>query len=284
MVHSSAVDVVDDTSVVRASEQRSDGSWDPMRSPGMVDRPMTNLSAPEPLEHSVLDEDLDGRPMEGLSVPEPLEHSVLDEDLDGKPMEGLSVPEPLEHSILDKDLDVRPMEGRSGPKPLEHSVLDVIMERRSREELSALKPLEPSVSEVASDIRHIRGQIAMEPLEHSVPDLAPLWNVSPSPQMTTPDPLEHSGLPRDEDGGRRLVPLEPLEHSVLGGPHDQRDISSSDVELWVDTMSACLPRVFSDDRGVDVAPLDGRPEAARTPLEAGDAIVVGLLVRQHPGF
>ena len=30
-------------------------------------------------------------------------------------------------------------------------------------------------------------------------------------------------------------------------------------------MSACLPRVSSDDRGVDVAPLDGRPEAARTP-------------------
>ena len=37
--------------------------------------------------------------MEGLSVPEPLEHSVLDEDLDGRPMEGLSVPEPLEHSV-----------------------------------------------------------------------------------------------------------------------------------------------------------------------------------------
>ena len=54
----------------------------------MVDRAVTNLSAPELLEHSVLEEDLDGRPMEGLSVPEPLEHSVLDEDLDGKPMEG----------------------------------------------------------------------------------------------------------------------------------------------------------------------------------------------------
>ena len=91
-VHSSAVDVVDHTSVVRANEQRSDGRGDPRRSPGMVDRPMTNLSAPELLEHSVLDEDLDGRPMEGLSVPEPLEHSVLDEDLDGKPMEGRSGP------------------------------------------------------------------------------------------------------------------------------------------------------------------------------------------------
>ena len=30
-----------------------------------------------------------------------------------------------------------------------------------------------------------------------------------------------------------------------------------------------------DDRGVYVAPLDGRPEAAQTPPEAGDPIVVG---------
>ena len=43
----------------------------------MMHRPMTGPSAPEPLEHSVLDEDLDGRPMEGMSVPEPLDHSVL---------------------------------------------------------------------------------------------------------------------------------------------------------------------------------------------------------------
>ena len=28
--------------------------------------------------------------MEGISVPEPLEHSVLDVDLDGRPMEGIS--------------------------------------------------------------------------------------------------------------------------------------------------------------------------------------------------
>ena len=98
-VHSSAIDVVDDTSAVQASEQRSDHSWNPRRSPGMVDRPVTNLSALEPLEHSVLDDTLDGRPMEGLSIPEPLEHSVLDEDLDGKPIEGSSVPEPLEHSV-----------------------------------------------------------------------------------------------------------------------------------------------------------------------------------------
>ena len=70
-VHSSAVDVDDDTLVVRASKQRSDVSWDSRKSSGMVDRPMTEISVPEPLEHSVLDVDLDGRPMEGISVPEP---------------------------------------------------------------------------------------------------------------------------------------------------------------------------------------------------------------------
>ena len=111
----------DDTSVVRVSEQRSDHSWNPKRFPGMVDRPVTNLSSPEPIEHSVLGEDLDGRPMEELSFPEPLEHLVLDEDLDGKPMEGLSVSELLEHSVLNEDLDGRPMEGLSVPEPLEHS-------------------------------------------------------------------------------------------------------------------------------------------------------------------
>ena len=89
----------------------------------------------------------------------------------------------------------------------------------------------------------------MGPLEHSVPDLAPLRNVSPFPQRTTPDLLEHSGLPSDEDGGRRLVLLEPLAHSFLGAPQEQPDVSSSDGELRVDTMSACLPRVFSDDQG-----------------------------------
>ena len=73
--------------------------------------------------------------------------------------------------------------------------------------------------------------------------------------------------------------LEPLEHSVLGTPQDQRDVSSSDNDLRVDSQSVVL-----DDRGVDVAPLVGCPEAARPPPEAGDAIVVGLLVRRLPGF
>ena len=78
--------------------------------------------------------------------------------------------------------------------------------------------------------------------------------------------------------------LEPLEHSVLGAPLDQRDVSSSDGGLWVDSLFACCPSVVSDDRGVDVAPLDGRPEAARTPPEAGDAIVVGAVGSAAPWF
>ena len=110
--------------VVDLSDVRGNSIGRPLSVEAPEFSPMMELSAPEPLEHSVMDEDLDGRPMEGLSVPEPLEHSVLDEDLDGRPMEGLSVPEPLEHSVLDEDLDGRPMEGLSVLEPLEHSVLD----------------------------------------------------------------------------------------------------------------------------------------------------------------
>ena len=40
-VHSSAVDLVDDTLVVQANGQQSDGSGDHRRPPGMVDRPVT---------------------------------------------------------------------------------------------------------------------------------------------------------------------------------------------------------------------------------------------------
>ena len=147
-VHSSAMDLVDDTLVVRAHEQQSSGRGDPRGPPGIVDRPVTNPSTLEPLEHSVLGEDLDSRPLEGLSVPEPLEHSVLVETLDGRPMEGLLAPEPLEHSVLDEVLDGGPMEGSPDPGPLEHLVPEVILERSSRKKLSALEPLEHSVPEV----------------------------------------------------------------------------------------------------------------------------------------
>ena len=307
-VHSSAVDLVDDTLVVQANGQQNDGSGDPRRPPGMVDRPVTNLSTLEPLEHSVLEEDLqlDGEPMEGLSVPEPLEHSVLGENLDNKPMKGLSVPEPLEHSVPDgdldgrpmeglfipeplehsvpgEDLDGRPMEGKSGPGPLAHSVPDVFLERRSRKVLSALEPLEHSVPEVASDSSFIRGRIVMGPLEHSVRTLPRYGLLTHSPGGQ-PDPLEHSGLLEKEDGGRDLVSLEPLEHSVLGAPLDQQDVSNSNNGLRVDSLSACCLSVVSGDRGVDVAPLDGGPEVAQTPPEAGDAIVVGAVGSAAPWF
>ena len=94
-----------------------------------------------------------------------------------------------------------------------------------------------------------------------------------------PDSLEHSGLPRKEVEGRRSVSLEPLEHSLLGTPQDQRDVSSSDDDLWVDSQSVVL-----DDRGVDVAPLVGCPEATRPPPEAGCAIVVGAVGSAAPWF
>ena len=101
----------DDTSVVRASEPRSDVSLDPRTAPGIVDSPMAGISVPEPLEHSVLGIALDGRPMEGMPVLEPLEHSVLDVALEGKSMEGISALEPLEHSVLEVIPDGRPTWG-----------------------------------------------------------------------------------------------------------------------------------------------------------------------------
>ena len=106
----------------------------------------------------------------------------------------------------------------------------------------------------------------MGPLEHSVPDLALLRNVNTFPQRTTPDPLEHSGLPGEEDGGRRLVPLEPLEHSVLGASQDQRDVSSSDGDLRVDSMSAGFRESSRMIEGLYCAlgwPSGGRTNSAR---------------------
>ena len=263
-VHSSAVDDDDDTSVVRANEQRSDVSLDPRTAPGIVDSPMAGISVPEPLEQSVLYVDLDGRPMEGISVPEPLEHLVLDVALDGRPMAGISVLEQLEHSVMDVALEGKFMEGISALEPLEHSVLEVI-----------------------PDGRPTRGISVMEPLEHSIPDVAPVRGASSFIRMAVSNPLEHSGLHITDDVGPGLVPLEPLEHSVLVAPREESDVSVTDVtdvvvldpvehsgvEMRVETMSACLPRVHtSDHRGEDV-----RLEAERDQPEAGVAIVVGAV-------
>ena len=136
---------------------------------------------------------------------------------------------------------------------------------------------------MTSDTRPKRVRTVLEPLEHSVPDLAPIRSASPFIRMAASDPLEHSGMTSTEDVGQKLVSLEPLEHSVLEGPQKQRDVSVSDVELLVETMSACLPRVFSDPQGVDVTLLDGRRPNETQP-EAAEAIVVGVVGSVAPWF
>ena len=169
------------------------------------------------------------------------------------------------------------MEGSPDPGPLEHSVPEVILERSSRKKLSALELLEHSVPEVILERSSRRELFTLEPLEHSVPDV--VLERNSGKEVSALEPLEHSGLSGNEVEGRRSVSLEPLEHSVLGTPHDQRDVSSSDDDLRVDSQSVVL-----DDRGVDVAPLVGCPEAARPPPEAGDAIIVGAVGSAAPWF
>ena len=136
------------------------------------------------------------RPMKGISVLE------LDVALDGRPMDGLSVLEPLEHSVLDVALDCKPMEGISVLEPLEHSVLEVILDGRPTQGISV-----------------------MEPLEHSVPDVTLDRGVRSLVKIAVSDLLEHSGLNRTNDVGPGLVPLEPLEHSVLVTPREESEVS-----------------------------------------------------------
>ena len=144
-VHSSAVDVDDDTSVVRASEQRSDVSLDPRTAPGIVDRPMAGISVPEPLEHSLLDVALERKSMEGMSALEPLEHSVLEVTRDGRPTRGISVMEPLEHLIPDVVLvrGVSSFIKMAASDPLEYSGLNRADDVGPK--LVSLEPLEHSV-------------------------------------------------------------------------------------------------------------------------------------------
>ena len=181
---------------------------------------MAGASSSEPLEHSVLRIDLDGGPMEGVSVLETLEHSVLDISLDGGPMEGESDLEPLEHSLLDVDRTGRPMEGNFGLELLEHSVLDVDL-----------------------DSQLMKDELGSGPLEHSVPDYAPIGGAVPFVKMSVSDPLEHSGLINSDDVVPKLVPLEPLEHSVPGVPQSRGDGLVSDMDARVKLRSVCLPRI-----------------------------------------
>ena len=75
--------------------------------------------------------------------------------------------------------------------------------------------------------------------------------------------------------------LDPIEHSG--------------VEMQTETISAYLPRVFSEDpseegggprdhRGEDISLMDSLPEVGWAQPEVGEAIVVGSSARQHPGF
>ena len=114
----------------------------------------------------------------------------------------------------------------------------------------------------------------------------------PQPVVDLSDVRESAvGRPLSVGGGPELFPkMDPrtrktsasVTRSIAAGtvtPQDQRDVSSSDDDLWVDSQSVIL-----DDRGVDVAPLVGRPEATRPPPEAGCAIVVGAVVSAAPWF
>ena len=92
------------------------------------------------------------------------------------------------------------------------------------------------------------------------------------------------GLTSAEDVGQKLVPLEPLEHSVPEGPQSRGDGLVSDMDARVESRYACLPRVSSDAQGVDVALLDDRSEADRSRTEPGEAIVVGAVGSAAPWF
>ena len=76
--------------------------------------------------------------------------------------------------------------------------------------------------------------------------------------------------------------LDPIEHSG--------------VDVRTETISAYLPRVFSEDPrnegggprdhggGEDISLPDSLPEVGRAQPEDGEAIVVGPSARRHPGF
>ena len=95
--------------------------------------------------------------------------------------------------------------------------------------------------------------------------------------MSVSDPLEHSGLINSNDVVPKLVPLEPLEHSVPEVPQSRGDGLVSDMDTRVKLRSVCLSTVTLDTQGVDVPLLDDRPET-------GEAIVVGAIGSAAPWF
>ena len=120
----------------------------------------------------------------------------------------------------DVDRTGRPMESNFGLELLEHLVLDVDL-----------------------DSQLMKDELGSGPLEHSVPDYAPIGGAVPFIKMSVSDPLEHSGLINSDDVVPKLVPLEPLEHSVPGVPQSQGDGLVSDMDAQVKLRSVCLPRI-----------------------------------------
>ena len=182
----------------------------------------------ESLEHSVLDNILDGRPMEGITCPELLEctlkfldttldgvlvekisdwepapHPVQDATLDGRPMEGTTIPEPLEHSVLVESLDSGLTEGMLSLETLMQSVLNTLLVARPMEGSTETKP--PECSALASQLDY--GQSNLESPARPLLDITHVETTD----MDT-DPSERSVLVTHLD---HLSVSRPLEHSVL---------------------------------------------------------------------
>ena len=140
----------------------------------------------------------------------------------------------------------------------------------------------------------------LEPLEHSVLDVSLEGGDSLIVEVAMSDPLEHSGVDRDSDIVSGLLLPEPLEHSVLvdGAVADITvldPLEHSGVSVRVETVSAYLPRVYSEDprnggcdprdhRDEDNTLPDSMKEVERGQLEDGEAIVVGAVGSAAPWF
>ena len=221
-------------------------------------------------------------PFVRMSVSDPLENSGLIKSEDVVPK--LVPLEPLEHSVpeepqsrgdgLVSDMDTQ-IELRSAclsrvasdAQGVDVSLLDDLQEAdRSRTETGEAivvgaigSAAEHSVLDANLDSRPMKDELGPGLLEHSVPDRAPIGGAVPFIRMSVSDPLEHSALINSEDVVPKLVPLEPLEHSVPEEPQLRGDGLVSDMDTQIELRSACLPRVASDAQGVDVPLLDDRP-------------------------
>ena len=136
-----------------------------------------DLDSAESLEHTVVENILDGRPMEGVTCPELLEYSLrlLDATLDGGLVERISEWEPLMNPAISYTLDSRPMEGTTN---LERSALAVSLDSRPTEGAPCQEPLEqlvlsPSLAARPDDevaVRVLKGKPVKQPVQESTPD------------------------------------------------------------------------------------------------------------------